>query len=268
MKKVQIHLAWISIIVFALLGLGSETIAAPTSESKNQILNSETARYEHGKSIADELESITPYVSLNDQLIATLDEDAAKQAKLSPKTIEMAKRYFNEQNRLNHEILKGNTVGEIAMDPVALAEFQDFFFYKVKGKAPAPDKNILNPEFASGACGGYTDNPHPCPPRDKVLINVTLEQGQGWLSALGYHRTAAYAGGGEASSPARDFTKCVSAYECVSCSFRYQAVIASNSTGTYDVIVQVPEPNPEVYSYVVPTMTWAYYVHWWHMNYC
>ncbi|MEH6978720.1 MULTISPECIES: hypothetical protein [Bacillus] len=212
------------------------------------------------------LNGISAYVNVNENSIVSINEREALKDGISQKSIDISKRFFNEQNRLIEAVQAGENLEDIKIDKVLLKEFENYFIMVAKGKTKK--QTNLNVMRAIGGCNGDKNKPHLCPPREVKLENISLEVAQKWLLDQGFHRTSSYAGGGKASDPALDFTKCVSANSCVKCAFRDQAVISEDGKGQYKVTIQESEPNPEVLEYVWPSVTWGFYVKWWHDNYC
>ncbi|PFZ09481.1 hypothetical protein COL63_22260 [Bacillus pseudomycoides] len=212
------------------------------------------------------LNDISAYASVDEHSFVNINEKEALKNGISQKYIDISKRYFDEQNRLVKALQNGENLEDIKIDRVKLEEFEEYFMKIAEGnKKVQKNSNFMK---AIGGCSGDKDKPHPCPPREVKLEGVSLETAQRWLIDSGFHRTSSYAGGGKDPSPALDFTKCVSDNSCVKCSFRDQAVIADQGDGKYKVTIQASEPNPEVLEYMWPSLTWGFYVKWWHDNYC
>ncbi|ESU31295.1 hypothetical protein G3A_17455 [Bacillus sp. 17376] len=220
---------------------GNETLEVQSLRDRNtEEIAFENASLEY---INSKIDLVMDYVSFDKNHIATLDKTAAEKAGVSAHTIDIAEKAFQEQN----ENIRSTEV-------------------------PTEDKSVegIISALASGGCGGSTDNPHKCPPRDNVLYRVSLGYGQDYLLDRGYHETSWYAGGSAPWRTGRDYTKKVSAYNCVYGAFRYQGLLSDGgrNDGYVSVIIQVPEPNPELHTYDDPSWTWAYYVRWWHYEYC
>ncbi|ASS76588.1 hypothetical protein CIG75_17540 [Tumebacillus algifaecis] len=283
MKKI-ISSITLAILLSGMISFSSQsqlTLASNDNFSKSQFVTEQSKlkkkqtseQREKGKQIDEQLSSVMPYVSLNEDNIVTVDIVAAKAAKVPKSSIQTAEKYFQEQNRMITEIASGKTMAEVEFSDDFEGSFNDYFYYLAEGKnAPPVVQNtnfgVIQPD-ANGGCGGDTDNPHPCPPRQTLYWFYSLPELQTIFLNQGYHATAHYAGGSADWNPARDYTKCVSAYNCGSCAFRYQAVFAdTNTANKYHAIVQVPEPNPEILSYIWPTGSWGLYVKWWHDYSC
>ncbi|MEB8652398.1 hypothetical protein P4G96_27045 [Bacillus cereus] len=212
------------------------------------------------------LNSISAYASIDEQSLVTINEKEALKNGVSQKSINISKHYFEEQNRLIKALQNGENLEDIKVDKIILEEFEEYFMKIAKGNTSLQQKSKFMK--AIGGCGADKNKPHPCPPREVKLEDVSLDGAQKWLIDNGFHRTSSYAGGGKDPSPALDFTKCVSSNSCVKCSFRDQAVISDQGNGKYKVTIQASEPNPEVLEYMWPSLTWGFYVKWWHDNYC
>ncbi|MED0987905.1 hypothetical protein [Bacillus paramycoides] len=212
------------------------------------------------------LNSMSAYASVDEHSVVSLNEKEALKNGISQRSINISKRYFEEQNRLVKALQNGENLEDIKIDKLVLEEFEEYFTKLAEGNKKVQQSSKLMK--AIGGCNADTNKPHPCPPREVKLEDVSLETAQKWLIDSGFHRTSSYAGGGKDSSPAFDFTRCVSNNSCVKCSFRDQAVIADQGNGRYKVTIQASEPNPEVLEYMWPSLTWGFYVKWWHDNYC
>lgn len=242
------------------------------------------------------LPKVDPYVQLDENRIATIDKETALANGITPEELEVAVKIFDEQNRLM-EAVKGNV--DIINDFEVSNEVDSYtepYFEELTGQYTpseaydeyaskkaesegavyeAATKENVYKAAVSTSCVGSKTNPHKCPPRMTRREDVNYTTAKFWLdvTAGGYHRTRYYAGGGLATSLARDFTKPLTAYDCSSRyhgAFRSQVVFASagNKAGEYDIVQQHPEPNPEIDHYIWPSAGWGIYVKWWHDNYC
>jgi len=112
-------------------------------------------------------------------------------------------------------------------------------------------------------CGDHR-NPTSCPPRvESGRCFPTMDATMQYLISLGYHETAAYAGG----VSGQDFTLVVADEACGTGPFRFQAITYDQgSLWTYNT--QGPEPNPEILAYAWPHWWWPSYVRWWHLRFC
>ena len=260
----------------ASLSQQTQVMKNQVSEEANAVKKQTTEEKQHGLEIDQKLALVAPFVKIDKNKLVTIDKNAAKEAKVPVDAIKLAEKLYDEQNKIITEISKnGRTFDEISISKDILNQFDDYFKFVKGGRNAEPDtdKVIINPELVrtevAGGCGGDQDNPHPCPDRQYLYWFFSLSDLQQKFYDQGYHATSSYAGGAAPWNPARDFTKCVNANNCVPCAFRYQGVIADSSiSGQYNGIVQVPEPNPEVLEYVWPTSDWGIYVKWWHENPC
>ena len=287
LRNLILKLSFAIILIGSLVWGNGQTLASLSQNNGKEnrlpdevnVVKKQTAEEKkHGREIDEKLSLVAPFVKLDEGKLVSIDKEAAKEANVPSEAIKLGEKLYKEQNRIITEISKnGKTFDEVAISSEVLKEFNDYFHFIAEGRntSPSADPSIIDPKLlsvqpeASGGCGGDTNNPHPCPDRQQLYWYYSLTDLQQKFYSQGYHATADYAGGAASWNPARDFTKCVSAYNCVSCAFRYQGVIVDSSIANqYHGIVQVPEPNPEVFDYSWPTMDWGTYVKWWHENYC
>ncbi|MDG4658448.1 hypothetical protein P6P90_16370 [Ectobacillus antri] len=212
-------------------------LSAPSVSEEEYTLDNAPLDY-----INKQLDKVMKFVKFDSNEIAIFDQQSARAAGIDNKTIQFATEAFERQNQ---------TIQSVEVS----AELKS---------------QLSVAKYAYAGCGGGRDNPHACPPRDNLLYRVSVGYAQDWLVDRGYHRTVWYAGGGAPWNDGRDYTKKVSAYNCTGGQFRYQGVLSDGgrNDGYVSVLIQVPEPNPELHTYKAPTAAWAAYVHWWHYEYC
>ncbi|MFC3767786.1 hypothetical protein [Paenibacillus sp. GCM10012303] len=228
--------------------------------------NSVKVNFSDGKAIHNYLNEISRNVTLDTRNIATIDKNAAKKAGVSNEAILVAEKYFNAQNQIIIRTLSGESILDIEISE----EFKNYFLSLATDRTNNQSESLdYSPRGGILTCRpGNNEDPDDCPAREVMIASTDLTSAQNFATNSGYHRTAAYAGGGEAENPARDFTKCVEFKDCLNCVFRNQMVIATNTDDTYRVIRQENEPNPEIHAYFWPHPGWALYVAWWHQYYC
>lgn len=118
-------------------------------------------------------------------------------------------------------------------------------------------------------CGGNFINPHPADPTiDRSEGKGSLAATQKHLIGMGYHMVASYASWGQSATQPYDFSKVVPSTNhsgiCDLGPFRDHAGIDRH---TFHIRVQQEEPNPEIFSYLWPSVYWGVYTFWWHDNY-
>ncbi len=128
------------------------------------------------------------------------------------------------------------------------------FTMKVNGiPSPAP--------FTPFACGGNFLFPHEDGEEPSFRLFDTDTEVKEYLVSIGRHQVQVP----WSADPENDYAITVDAYGCRWGKFREQDTIGYNVTAlkwTYDI--SLPEPNPELLSYVWPTWWWGIYVRWWH----
>lgn len=212
-----------------------------------------------GDKMARIFQSATQYITVSEDRTVHLNIDDARKGGLDKEAIDLVKDYIKLQNQSVKELARGKS------NPSANKEMFDRFrpfFSRVATKGLGDIPASAGFSTMTDACGGSSDNPHPCPARINSGIYFFTRAGvETHLLNNGYHKTAGYACG---DSP-DDYSKVVSAFNCNGGPFRKQAIIFPHlSRWTY--WTQSPEPNPEIFSYTWPAWWWGGYVQWWHQE--
>ena len=252
-------LSWQTFLVGALVGIlsgcGGADLFPPLSGTSSST------------TLWSEIHAITPYVVIGEDRSVVVNETQAYADGVPEATIRLATQIA----ALNNEVLANPDQFNAPIDPASLAAVEEFFLVVANGvpddatsEGPGGLKQDSGGVERQIVCGGGPDQPHPCPSWKTVA--ATWNSSQAVINRLltsGYHKTAGYASGYNAS----DYTMCVSAYSCGGCRFRTQAILYQ-SGNKWGYRTQTPEPNPEIFSYVWPAWWWGTYVRWWHFHYC
>lgn len=214
-----------------------------------------------GDMMAKAFKAATPYITISEDRTVNFNVGEAQKGGLDKAAIDLVKDYVKLQNQSMKELAKGKSTTSV--DKEMFERFKPFFervATKGLGDIPASIPAAGDISIMATACGGSSDNPHPCPPwNNSGWFTTTHANVVARLLYIGYHKTAAYACG---DNP-EDYSVVVSAYNCSNGPFRKQAIIFG-SGASWSYRTQSPEPNPEVFSYVWPAYWWGGYVSWWH----
>ncbi|WP_028594596.1 hypothetical protein [Paenibacillus assamensis] len=258
MKKFKSLLLLVFVLV---LSVSSSVLAKGVDISTPQITNISTEKFRKlsGQEIDRYFQMLTPYFIYKDHNVIELDVQRARKDNISNEAIGLISKLLDNQNRILKATLRGGTFNDVKIDSDFNEVFDDYFTHLSATKI----------SLLSSSCKvGGTKNPDPCPARETLIDSISLAGGQKFAIDSGYHRTARYAGGGDESNPARDFTKEVVHNDCSQGVFRNQIVLSDNKDGTFKVMRQQNEPNPELHEYTHPYALWSIYVYWWHQSYC
>lgn len=112
------------------------------------------------------------------------------------------------------------------------------------------------------ACGGSFSQPHPA--ATHTITGNFATQGSAVINLIvnGYHQVPWFA----SYNYPNDYAKVIDAYNCNNGPFRTQSIVGHTGSYYYHSNHDV-EPNPEVLTYVWPSLWWGSYVHWWHDNF-
>ncbi|TVX91837.1 hypothetical protein [Paenibacillus agilis] len=231
----------------------SKSSSESTSETDSTIKTALT-----GEEIAAQIKLLSPYLIVKEHNLVEIDIAKAEKDNINDAAIKLVKKFYDNQNRIITVTLNGGTFDDVKLDTDFNKIFEEYM------------KHLAKTEFVLKASCSVGDalNPDPCPNRDELIASTSLAKAQKFAYDSGYHRTATYAGGGLPENPARDFTKPVEHNNCSKGVYRNHMVLSDNKDGTYKVLRQLNEPNPEIHSYTHPHMDWAHYCYWWHQTYC
>ncbi|MEA3306422.1 MAG: hypothetical protein U9Q34_01390 [Elusimicrobiota bacterium] len=208
-----------------------------------------------------EMEPYVKYVVKDGVRLQVFDDKAALKNKKPKETIMLIKEIVAAQNEMMKKIKAGRT------DVFGKVDIKKYPRIAKWHKAATNFHNIREGKMKSEyhACG--TED-YPVPDYTPLREYSTSKNPEKTLLDLGFHHTAAYACGeyGKSCSD-KDFTK-GRGYRgdygyCDSPIFRNHGYIEGE--GQYSI--QYGEPNPEIYTYEWPYMSWPIYVNEWHEKY-
>ncbi|MEW5707015.1 MAG: hypothetical protein AB1743_09535 [Actinomycetota bacterium] len=225
------------------------------------LASSAAMKNSEGDMMAKAFKAATPYITMLEDRTVSFNVGEAQRGGLDKASIDLIKDYVGLQNKSIKELAQGKSTTSV--DKEIFDRFGPFFKrVATKGLGDIPASGDIS--ILAEACGGSSDNPHPCPPRlNSGFYTSSRDKVVARLLYMGYHKTAGYACG---DSP-NDYSKVVAAYNCNNGPFRKQAIIYQSGT-QWTYWTQEPEPNPEIFSYVWPAWWWGGYVRWWHSDFC
>jgi hypothetical protein len=209
------------------------------------------------QALQERLQAIAPFILRDRQGMQRVALAEASHAGVSAEALVLGQRLVALHNRLARAVRR--------LESPAMSA-SDFAFIAPLWRYEA-QSGILS------HCGGFAD-PTVCParvPSDQCFPSndAAVEH----LIAVGYHRTATYAGG----ASGHDYTGPVPDPTCGAGPFRTQAV-TSELEGVWAYQTQGPEPNPEIFGtvpgkddahdYDWPHFWWGVYAFWWHAFFC
>jgi hypothetical protein len=214
--------------------------------------------------VAKALDSVSPYVTIDDKKFGELDVKEAKANGVSEEDLKIAKEYLRIQNKLIKNIHDNPDKYMDVEDPEE-AKFKKYHEQARKiGNGNISDEHFLNFLLpVADALGCQTSN-HP---DSTTTYEDTFSTRNAAVLGLpgGYYPVPEYASNEEHHG--NDYADWVVAYGCADGVFRNQIVLHDQGSYWQHVHEENPsEPNPQVLEYLWPTWDWGWYVEEWHDN--
>ena len=228
--------ALFAMVPLLLAGFGGNAFAAPESTSYS------------AEAVNDAFDAIKPYVTINDEKIASIDVREATKKGISNEDIKNSKEFLRMQNKMIQDI-HDNPEAKMVISNEDQEKFSKFF------------DGVRNNEVGDVTIASCNYNgPHDQP---DVTTTGSYSSRTAAVDALssGYNQVPAYASGNHPD----DYADWVSAYGCADGIFRYQTIVFDAGSDWQHSNQHSPgEPNPEVLAYGWPVWWWSGYVYTWH----
>lgn len=213
--------------------------------------------------VANALEDLEPYVTLNDKQIAKLDISSAKKNGISQESIQIGKEYLRMQNKM---------IQDAHDDPTKKMKVSDkdkekFKKFHDKVKTIGLEEKVIKIDYldffiqtAHASHGCNYNGPHPAATHTTTGSYASRTAAINALDS-GYNQVPDYATLNEPD----DFADWVIAYNCFDGVFRDQTIVyESGSVWKHSNHNSPSEPNPEILAYTWPVWWWGWYVEDWH----
>ena len=216
-------------------------------------------------SVANSLDVVAPYITINDKKIVKLDVKEAKANGVSKEDIKIAKEYMRIQNKMIQNI-HDNPKNNMKVDDAQKDKFKQ---YHEKTRNVGTENDVSNSHYLNFILPTADASHNSCQtsnhPGATHTTTGSYSSRTAAINALasGYNQVPDYATLNEPD----DFADWVVAYNCFDGVFRDQTIVyQSGSVWKHSNHDNPSEPNPEVLAYTWPTWNWAWYVEDWHNN--